>query len=72
MLSIFPSWVAGKPASCCRYSYYLVSGAKLFRIPVVFKKSITVLQMVQFAALLSQVRPLTPCHMHALHAENKA
>ena len=39
----------------CRYSYYLVSSAKVLRIPLAVKKSITIMQMVQFALLFSQV-----------------
>jgi hypothetical protein len=41
----------------CRYSYYLAAGSKLFRIPVVVKKSITQIQLIQFAFVLAQVRP---------------
>lgn len=43
----------------CRYSYYLVSAAKIFRIPVAVKKSITILQLLQFAFVVAQV------HVHA-------
>lgn len=39
----------------CRYTYYLISGAKIVKIPVAVKKSITVMQMVQFGFLMGQV-----------------